>query len=471
MADTSAPVLTTYLARNRLWRELGLVTGIALSMATLEPVWGLAGWFAGVLAAEVRLARARPTGPATGLSLLSPAASSFWYGSLALIATLAGWCLVEPPSERGWVLAAVAVALAVQTLLRRLRECPLAEGPIDLVATEEAIRSRSAHTLATGGGLVTLALVSRTGVINGLPLLTLGVVAFVAAVAIGTRTWSWGAPPWSSRLPAAVTATVLAGAAVSLPMMSTAPAATVTRPDGPFHTPVQWAERRGKTWMLTSGPYLAALTRADTTPLVLSPEGGHVVYRDRESARLQLLDLAGGRISDLQGKDPTFSSDGRRVATVIGGGVAVRDLAEQTTRTLPGYARIVGLGPDTLALTVAPAEEAGVADTELVTLDYEGRERARVPFDPSLTVWLDPSGDRLIVLTDYEVVTMDSRTGLVLDRAPLNKSLSHPRIVGWLSADRALVKEWRRLVVVTVATGKTVESPLPRRAVFGRVEK
>lgn len=489
VSAVNAPVIIAYLATVRPWRVLGFLLGASASAALLRldsfPL--VTGWFGGVLLAEVQLARRRPRGAHSGLRLLSPAASLFWYGSAGIAVALVGAAVVVGvrPGERAWALAAVLVGSAVQVLLVRLHEQP------DLAEEESAVKSRSAHVLASGGGLVTVWLAWRTGVLtNQAAAFAAGLPYMLVALIIGTRAWTVRSPG-GNPLPARLFGTACAVATVvTVVVLPPAP------PPGPalritFGTqvdqPIAWradyayaskcVQRPGgscSTWAVVSSDREAELYRADPEgPFAVSPRGTHVAYRDRESRRLVVHELATLTRHDLLGTTfPTFSPDGRHVASAGAGFVQILSLQSGADVRIPGVSRIIGLGPRTLVAATSPDQQQGVGDAGLVTFDLSGRKLTQVPFDPTLDAWLSPDGKRMVILNVGEqLVSMDPATGKVLGRVrlKLDETLT---LLAWAGRDRILVRvgdDDLLLVDTASGKGKDPEEPLPATAVFGRV--
>lgn len=162
-----------YLATTRRWRATGIMLGLIGSVAWALREGGFridflalfAGWFVGALVAEFRLARV-PRGPRRAASLTRRTGSAYLPGVLwalvpaAALASLAvgGWTLVEVLRGRSvdplaGVLCGVALAVAVTVILvqRQVLHRGQSAEAADLVAADNAIRSRSLHVLAGAG--------------------------------------------------------------------------------------------------------------------------------------------------------------------------------------------------------------------------------------------------------------------------------------------------------------------------------
>lgn len=169
-----------YLATTRRWRVAGLAVGIVVSNLT-PPAWPstsfnlvviVTGWFVGALVAEVRVAGVaygsprsaslQPRRPGRYLSNLTwalvPAAAtvSLVAGAAIAVASAQGWA--APDWARSGALLAGSLVLAsyVRMIQRRVvrRAQPLAAP--DVIAADDAIRSRSLHVLSGGGAAVVL---------------------------------------------------------------------------------------------------------------------------------------------------------------------------------------------------------------------------------------------------------------------------------------------------------------------------
>jgi hypothetical protein len=159
-----------YLATTRRWRTAGFLAGLlvsvawALSQGTLQITFLalFSGWFVGALVAEIRLARTSfASRRAASLTARVPAMylprTAWWLVPGLAVGSVAGavytWVRVGTPEPTVWLLAGVAVAIAVvvnRVQARVVGRPQAAEAP-DVVAADDAIRSRSLHVL-TGGG-------------------------------------------------------------------------------------------------------------------------------------------------------------------------------------------------------------------------------------------------------------------------------------------------------------------------------
>ena len=167
----------SYLGTTRRWRALGLITAVLASLSasllfngelSIQFLVVFLGWFAGAVIAEWRIARAPSSG--TRRALLVPrrladhlpdvpryaAGLAF---AVPLLAVAVGVVAVHTARERlvvlGWGVLTLAVAGALVLVARHVLPRPQVVGPPDVLAADEAIRSRSLHVLA--GSAVALA--------------------------------------------------------------------------------------------------------------------------------------------------------------------------------------------------------------------------------------------------------------------------------------------------------------------------
>jgi hypothetical protein len=167
-----------YLAVTRRWRVAGLAAGVAVCIAwtlavgslRIDVVAAFAGWFAGALGAEVGMVgRALAQRRQASLSPRRVEAYLGWFSRHLLIATVVVSVAttvvaldLAHRAGRGWapVLAWFGLAMLIALLVRLTqarvlrRPQPLAEP--DVLAGDDAIRSRSLHVLAGGGGALVL---------------------------------------------------------------------------------------------------------------------------------------------------------------------------------------------------------------------------------------------------------------------------------------------------------------------------
>jgi hypothetical protein len=217
-ADNS-PLIVAYLATTRRWRAAGLVGGLT-AHAVLElrndrigvsVVYLLAGWFAGALIAEVRVAglltrrRAASLAPRTLDRYLSLRGRRALPWSVLASLTLTAVAALRTEQEPGRVavssVVTVAVALVVWLTTRRVLRRPQPVVPDDVLAADNAIRSRSLHAVtASGVTLVLYCALSQLLAIlaDGWSGLVLAVM-LLGAVAVPRFGWRLATAPWAVR--------------------------------------------------------------------------------------------------------------------------------------------------------------------------------------------------------------------------------------------------------------------------------
>ncbi|GIH08665.1 hypothetical protein Rhe02_67320 [Rhizocola hellebori] len=191
-----------YLATTRRWRALGLAMGVVASVLTGLPAISinslplLAGWFAGALIAELRVLPP-PSGPqrmafVTRRKLstyVSPPGRALFRVAAVLIVPIG---LISPMRTLPWTVGALAVVALVLVIQRRVLDRPQPAGSPDLIAADDAIRSRSLNVLAGGGTALILFLVLGQ-------LFKLGldpVLAFVGYVLVAILGWAVATSRW-----------------------------------------------------------------------------------------------------------------------------------------------------------------------------------------------------------------------------------------------------------------------------------
>lgn len=172
-------VVIRYLATTRRWRATGLAAGYVVALVVSTLAGGLhvntlelfAGWFVGALAAEARVAhlghgerRAATLTVRRPQAYLGRISRAFLPAATVLAVVVAVVTIIEYARGRvfsvslavWWFIAALAIAAIVvavgRIVLRRAQ--PVAAA--DLLAADDAIRSRSMHVLAGGGGTLVL---------------------------------------------------------------------------------------------------------------------------------------------------------------------------------------------------------------------------------------------------------------------------------------------------------------------------
>jgi hypothetical protein len=205
-----------YLATTRRWRIAGLGAGIAASVlhylpneVRLDASIIFAGWFAGALMAEVRvdhlrhgarraaLVRARRANDYVGRATWALGPVSAVVAVLAAGATLAGAATgrADPDgSAVAWLPIAIGIAVAVRLVQRRVLRRPQPLAPDDVIAADNAIRSRALHVLSAGGAALVLLCVSAQVAAAspvGVSAVDLSALRGAFAVLVGVVGWLW----------------------------------------------------------------------------------------------------------------------------------------------------------------------------------------------------------------------------------------------------------------------------------------
>lgn len=218
-----------YLAITRRWRAGGILVAFGLGIVWLSTridfsgeinlLQLFAGWFAGAVLAEARLART-PAGPVR-LAALQPRDPSMylpryaqWLVPAALAVSVAlGLVTVtlaaagRSPDVRTAAVAqvaAVAVAGMVWAVGRHVLSRPQPVLPPDKLAADDAIRSRALHVLAgSGTALVLYAVISQLSALadglSGQVADVIGGTVFVLVFAAPLLGWFVATQPWSVR--------------------------------------------------------------------------------------------------------------------------------------------------------------------------------------------------------------------------------------------------------------------------------
>lgn len=472
---SSSRVAAHLQVRGRWW-WIGVASGIAWCLSGIFedrlqvqafPV--VAGGLAGLLLAELR--PRSPRRASLGLLLAPPFLVLIWQcvailaGALALSTVLRSTWLEVPIAARVWAVLALALTLAVHVLVRDLHTRPLPQGPADLVGAELAIRSRSARSLLAVGGTVALWSAFNTGLpsLPGVP-----VAAFLITYGLPLLAWISATQPWapSAQMRGRGRSWVLATAAMLTGVVLTAswlipaqePSETRVKLSRGMTEPVlyAWVGENPARWQLADHPDQsfsfdqAAITLGvRPAPFAISSDGHRLVYLDKDTRRLVQLDLANAEYHDLSepltnGAAPevTMSPDGRYVTLAGASGVELVDTATGGRTRLPGIARVLGVGQDTVVATTGRRAVRPAPDTELLVLDHRGGVRNRIPFDPTLDVRLAPDLSALVILDADEVVTMDPTSGAVRERHELHlpEHTATMSMLSWDGGHRLLIR-------------------------------
>ncbi|MFG1941843.1 hypothetical protein [Nonomuraea sp. NPDC048826] len=485
---------------------IGMAAGFVIMVAkapALSPFWPVAGWFCGHVVAETLNARqGGRLGRPLGLRLASPRTTGLWVivamasGAIALASVLRSFRAEVNLAERGWAVGTLAVILTVNLLVMGLNRRPLRAGPADLVGAEVAVRARTARMLLAGGTIVAVWSAPGGGwssdldVFRSLLGLVVTLMAWVLASSPDPVTPAGRPLRWRATAAVLLTPALAAGWA-AVPAPEEPPPA----PAGPYGRVVAYAHVTGPAgqWRLTGPPNegTLALERAAarldlgdgtrrTGPLALSGDGQSVAYLDTVTGRLVLQRLPTGARRDLTAPLPAravplplLSHDGRLAALVSGSGTELVDTATGARTALPEVRRVLGLGPYGVIGTAGHRAPPGTPATELITLDLGGRERGRVPFDPTKPALAAPDGRSLVVFAPGEVVTLDPRTGRVTGRAA-TRLPGAPEPLGWTDDGRLVVRvedprDRYRLVDPATGASAPTRGPDAADAVFGRI--
>lgn len=172
---TNADQVLRYLATTRRWRGSGLVVSVVLFCAwsvttghglNISSTAAFAGWFVGAVIAEWRVSmqrdastRAAVLAPRTWHAYIDRSSGVFAVTcgvALAIGCVSAGLHAVSGGREEfvavaGWALLAVAITTVLALAARRVIGRPQPAALPDVIAADDAVRSRSLHVLAGSG--------------------------------------------------------------------------------------------------------------------------------------------------------------------------------------------------------------------------------------------------------------------------------------------------------------------------------
>ena len=221
---TNGDQIIRYLATTRRWRATGFAAGYVLLITAgylLHQIGNLgvavlfAGWFTGTLVAEIRVvhlahgtrraASLRPRRPRFYLSgvawALVPVAAGIAVVVAAGTAAAAALHRADPDWWAAvWLFVALATAGTVRAVQRLVLRRPQPLAAPDVLAADDAIRSRSLHVLAGGGtALVLLCVTAQLDAIHPTAGDNVEVwrgIGLVLAVLLGGKvaTTPWPAP-------------------------------------------------------------------------------------------------------------------------------------------------------------------------------------------------------------------------------------------------------------------------------------
>ena len=171
-------LLVDAIARTRLWRTVGVLVAVAACVCWMAAVamreqrltfelafllWGLIGYWAGSVVAELRTAQTDPgDGPRTAslerreLTDYVGSWAAVWPRRLGLAGAIAGALALATGSRDPWVigfgLGAAAISVAGLVVAQYVLERSRPDLAPDVAAADDAVRSRSLH--AIGGATV-----------------------------------------------------------------------------------------------------------------------------------------------------------------------------------------------------------------------------------------------------------------------------------------------------------------------------
>jgi hypothetical protein len=162
VTTANAPHLVRYLALTRRWRAGGAVAGLTAYLVAglqhqtvgISLLYGLAGWFAGAIVAEVRATtlaaerRVASLEPRSVTRYVTPHARTALAVATVLCLVAAGLSIDSaPPIWLRPLVAAIVLPALVMAVVRRIavRAQPLSSA--DVIAADEAIRRNSSQAL------------------------------------------------------------------------------------------------------------------------------------------------------------------------------------------------------------------------------------------------------------------------------------------------------------------------------------
>lgn len=207
-----------YRATTRRWRWFGLMVSLVVQLMvansfSVTVTWVLAGWFAGAIVAELRVAHLA-RGERAAASLVPRKSADYlplagrWAvpGALAVCGVVAVGAFAFDRSGSVsfgalglWTALGFAMGLATLAAQRRVLRRPQPPAEADRIAADDAIRSRSLHVLAGSGMVLVLYCVlgqihaSQTTANHSLPV----IVLFVVGGPIAGRVLAYW--PWSPK--------------------------------------------------------------------------------------------------------------------------------------------------------------------------------------------------------------------------------------------------------------------------------
>ncbi|MBV1854640.1 hypothetical protein [Catellatospora tritici] len=224
MTVDNGPRVIAYLAVTRRWRAAGVAFGFVLYTLPwlAEDRFGinftylLAGWFVGALLAEARLARpvagrrAASLLPRTPARYLPPLLRGALPVAALLCLVLAGlnalwpqpFSLTEgvswPVRFAVWLGTTAVVLLLVRVVTRAVLHRPQPVAAPDVLAADDAVRSRSLHVLAAAGtALVLYCVLAELALLLAGDPVTTAVLVMAGTVAVPLLGWRLATRPWT----------------------------------------------------------------------------------------------------------------------------------------------------------------------------------------------------------------------------------------------------------------------------------
>jgi hypothetical protein len=217
---TNGEHVIRYLATTRRWRATGLAAGYWVSVApslvgprlSVNFAVLFAGWFGGAVIAETRVAHlARSAQPVASLvarqmsGYVSPVARAglpiaagfgLALGATAVIARIGG-ADVNLAQAAAWLVAVGLVTGLIRTVQQRVLHRPQPPAEPDVIAADDAIRSRSLHVLAgAGAALVAYCAMGQLLAFGGSAEHLAQRIGLIATPTVAVLGWWLSTLPW-----------------------------------------------------------------------------------------------------------------------------------------------------------------------------------------------------------------------------------------------------------------------------------
>jgi hypothetical protein len=192
VTETNVGLLVDAVARTRLWRTVGVLAAVLASLTYMVVValresrltfelsfllWGLIGYWAGSIVAELRTASAEPEDGVRIASVEPRELTAYvgtwaaaWPRRLGLIGAVAGGGALMAGSRDPWIigsgLGAAAVSVVGLVVAQYILERARPDLAPDTAAADDALRSRSLH--AVGGSTVGIGIWTSSIAVAGL---------------------------------------------------------------------------------------------------------------------------------------------------------------------------------------------------------------------------------------------------------------------------------------------------------------